>query len=219
MNRTFSFRFFIALLGVWCAVVSNQNAYAEGASNYSKPQLLKESEPSFSMPSDLAITPDGGYLLVADTGNNEIKVLQPGTLKILSQFGSDTLMGPKNVEFTSTGDLLVIDDGFKRATTYVFKGVYRDGSSNVKQIGVSQLSGGQSVGPYSATDKEGQTYVINEDEHQVVIFDKHRTRIGTYGGSQLKTPGAVETVGRYFWIADTGNNRILLLKAPRPAGN
>jgi hypothetical protein len=29
-------------------------------------------------------------------------------------------------------------------------------------------------------------------------------------------PMAVETVGRYFWIADTGNNRILLLKAPLP---
>lgn len=214
--RKLVFRTGIALLMGLMTTGLAEDANAELPANYSKPQLLKESVTDFSNPADLAIAPDGGYLLVADTGNNEIKVLQPGTLKILSRFGSDVLDGPNKVEFAANGNLRVIDDGFKRVTAYAFKGVFRDGSANAKHLGTTSLSSGQAKGPYSATDADGQSYVIDGAKHRVIILDKDGNRIGIYGDDQLKSPGSVETVGRYFWIADTGNNRILLLKAPRP---
>ena len=67
---------------------------AQNTVEYSAPQLLKVSMRAFARPEDLVVTSDGGYLLVADTGNNEIKILQPGTLKILSQFATGDLKAP-----------------------------------------------------------------------------------------------------------------------------
>ena len=71
---------------------------AQNTVEYSAPQLLKVSMRAFARPEDLVVTSDGGYLLVADTGNNEIKILQPGTLKILSQFATGDLKAPNSIE-------------------------------------------------------------------------------------------------------------------------
>ena len=194
-------------------------AQAQNAVEYSAPLLLKESGHTFSRPEDLVITPDGGYLLVADTGNNEIKILQPGTLKILSQFATGDLKAPSSIEIDKSGTVLVMDNANKRVTSYIFKGVYRDGSANVKRVGSRSISTVIDLKPKFAVDQTGQRYLANSVKNQVEIFDKSGTQISIYGADSLKAPMAVETVGRYFWIADTGNDRILLLKAPRPLGH
>ncbi len=185
------------------------------ASSYSEPVLLKESKAVFSRPVDVAISPEGGYLLVADHGNNEIKIMQPGTLKILSQFGADHLSGPVRLSFSKDGALRVIDKAHSRVTSYDFKGVFRDGSANVKKLEVDTVKPQPNSPPETATDPDGQTYRISENGDHVIISDKDNNPITRYGSGILESPQALETVGRYFWIVDSGNNRILLLKAPR----
>ena len=189
---------------------------AQNTVESSAPQLLKVSMRAFARPEDLVVTSDGGYLLVADTGNNEIKILQPGTLKILSQFATGDLKAPNSIEIDKSGTVLVVDNANKRSTSYTFKGVFRDGSANVKKVGSRRISAEKNVKSKFSVNQTGQRYVANSRKNQVEIFDKSGTQISTYGTNSLKTPMAVETVGRYFWIADTGNNRILLLKAPIP---
>ena len=218
MNKTLKCaisRFFGLTVGLCMAVTP---LAAENTPTYSEPVLLKRSEAVFSNPTDLAISPEGGYLLVADTGNNEIKIMQPGTLKILSQFGKEDLEAPRNLYFAKNGNLLVIDRNNTRQVSYTFKGVFRDGSANVKKLGEKSAEADQTSRPELAKDSTGQFYRAAPDANQIEIFDKKNKRIGLYGAGELSSPSAVETVGRYFWIADTGNNRILLLKAPRSQG-
>lgn len=199
-------------------VISPLSSKADTAQAYSDPQLLKISTAALSAPLDLVISPDGGYLLIADTGNNEIKVLQPGTLKLLSRFGGEDLKSPEKLEFAGNGQLLVADDGFSRVTVYEFKGVFRDGSANVKKISTGRGTPRSQDTPDTARDTSGQNYRVDADKNRITIFDKDQNQISQYANAGLNAPNAVETVGRYFWIADTGNNRILLLKAPRVVG-
>jgi hypothetical protein len=71
------------------------------------------------------------------------------------------------------------------------------------------------VNTQSVIDKSGQNYIADTAKNQIKIFSKSGTQIGVYKAEGIKNPMAVETVGRYFWVADTGNDRILLLKAPQ----
>jgi len=189
---------------------------AQNITSYSIPVLLQESLRVFADPQDLTITSDGGYLLVADTGNDEIKILQPGTLNILGKFGTGYLKAPHSIEVDKNGIVLVTDDANKRFTSFRFKGVLRNGTVNVKMIEhQSNLKSPQAT-TKSAVDEMGQRYLVDRVKSQIQIFNKSGTRISIYKADGIKDPMAVETVGRYFWVADTGNNRILLLSAPRP---
>jgi DNA-binding beta-propeller fold protein YncE len=48
-----------------------------------KSEFIMASEASFNLPHDLALSPDGRYLYVADNGNDRIAVLDPNTLKVI----------------------------------------------------------------------------------------------------------------------------------------
>jgi len=188
---------------------------AQKITSYSSPALLKESVHTFAGPQDLIITPDGGYLLVADTGNDEIKILQPGTLNILGQFGTGYLKSPRSIKIDESGKIMVMDDENKRVTSFSFKGVFKNGTVNVKMIEQRNNVKTMQTSTKPTADASGQSYVVNSPKNQIEIFNKSGAQIGIYRAEGIKNPMAVETVGRYFWIADTGNNRILLLKAPR----
>lgn len=216
MNRSMS-RIKVKCMALLTAVcLSITPALAQNSLSYSDPVLLKQSDVQFSNPTDLALSPEGGYLLVADSSNNEVKIMQPGTLKVLSQFGKDHFEGPRNIYFAKNGELKVIDRNQSRQSSYTFKGVFRDGSANIKKLGEQTVTSASLQNPGYARDLNGQRYQIDTGTNQVEISDKDNNLINLYGAEVLNEPRAVETVGRYFWIADTGNNRILLLKAPRP---
>jgi len=270
-----------------------------------KPVFIGESERTFSRPHDVAIAPTGLYLLVADLGNDAVKILDPGRLKVLGAFGKGELSSPHDVSFGKDERLYVADTGNDRIMVYTFKGVYRDGSANVEHIetysqgivtpeGVAEGSNGRvyvantgagsivaleagrvvitvdaaggtalarphdiHVGPndrvyladsgnhrvlvfdrdlnllnelnkadhafnepkYVATDEDGTLFLADEYNHQIKIFDTEFRRVGTIGsGNQgdgpagLNGPEGVDVAGRYLWVSDTHNHRIMLFK-------
>ena len=153
---------------------------------------------AFARPEDLVVTSDGGYLLVADTGNNEIKILQPGTLKILSQFATGDLKAPNSIEIDKSGTALVVDNANKRSTSYTFKGVFRDGSANVKKVGSRSVSPEKNVkskflGGHRLTHK--RKYIAGSIHPRVF---KSRRVWGTYWIPRLPLPISSMNV-KNFW--------------------
>ena len=59
-----------------------------------KSEFIMASESSFNLPHDLAMSPDGRYLYVADNGNDRIAVLNPDTLKVVGSIGGSELSAP-----------------------------------------------------------------------------------------------------------------------------
>ena len=136
-------------------------------------------------------------------------------MNILGQFGTGYLKSPRSIKIDESGKILVMDDENKRVTSYSFKGVFKNGTVNVKMIEQRNNVKTMQTSTKPTADASGQSYVVNSPKNQIEIFNKSGAQIGIYRAEGIKNPMAVETVGRYFWIADTGNNRILLLKAPR----
>jgi len=296
-------RYLVTGAGVIAAMLLSTLAIA------AEPTFLKQSEPVFSRAHDLAISPDGAFLLVADLGNNEIKIIDPGKLKLLSQFGADQLSSPHDIAFDPQGRALVADTGNNRIMVYTFEGVFRDGSASAKHTntwsdgisGPEGVAGGSdgrvyvgnvgsnsivmlkdgkvvkridAAGPkntplssphdihvdsknrviavdsgnnrilifdkdlnyihelsqgdydfngpkYVASDDAGNILVADEYNHQVKILDSSFKMIGRITGTPkpggpgpLNGPEGIETVGRYMWVSDTYNSRVLLYKRP-----
>jgi len=269
------------------------------------PVYIGESERSFSRPHDVAIAPTGLYLVVADLGNDAVKILDPGRLKVLGAFGEGELSSPHDVAFGKDERLYVADTGNDRVMVYTFRGVYRDGSANVEHIetytqgivtpeGVAEGSNGRvyvantgagsivaleagrvikaveeaagtalarphdiHVGPkdrvyladsgnhrvlvfdrdlnllselkkadyafnepkYVATGEDGTLFLADEYNHQIRVFDPEFREIAVIGTGKkadgpggLNGPEGVDVAGRYLWVSDTHNHRIMLFK-------
>ena len=173
------------------------------------PRLIATSTVTLSRPHDVALSPDGKRLFVADLGNNEVRVLQADTLKSLGGIGGKILNSPHDVAFDATGRLLVADTGHGRVVIFQMDGT--------KARMVGELKGmiapeGVSPGP------DGSVFVGDTGANAIVKFDKNgRSRsVGRGGKGQLEfaRPHDVELDprGRLF-IADPGNDRVVILNA------
>ena len=306
-RRIFASSVFPAILMTTFAIAGDPVSFDNPKGLY--PAYLKQSEPIFARAHDLAVSPDGAFLLVADLGNNEIKILDPGKLTLLSQFGKDQLSSPHDIAFDLQGRALVADTENNRIMVYKFEGVFRDGSASIEHIdtwsdgisGPEGVAGGSegrvyvgntgsnsiivlkdgkviksinSAGPdntalssphdihvdskgrviavdsgnnrilvfdkdlnftrelsrdvygfndpkYVASDDQGNILVADEDNHQIKIMDSAFKPLGRIvgvpkpaGPGPLKGPEGIETVGRYMWVSDTYNSRVLLYKRP-----
>jgi len=177
------------------------------------PVQLNQSDKIFSSPSGISTSPDGAYLLISDPGNNEIKILDTGKLKQLSQFGKGELSGPQDISFDRKGRLLVADTKNNRIMIYRFDGVYRDGSPNIEYI--SSLSGGLSAPMGVAGDQDGRVYVANTGGNSLLLMnDSGIVKQVTHAGpadTPLSGPHDVhiDTTGNVL-VSDTGNRRVLV---------
>jgi len=179
--------------------------------------LINISTVQLVSPGGLALSPRGVYLLVADQGAGVIKIFDPGRLKLLSEFGKDELKAPSNVMFNKKGELLVVDTGNDRVVRYRFEGVFRDGSANAERLGVVTE---KIVFPYQEfIDEELKIWQVDGAAHQIKVFDRSNKPLGFFGTGaagagrdQLNAPSAITVEGRYLWVSDTGNKRIMLLK-------
>lgn len=166
--------------------------------------FVNASQPIVSNPHDLKLTPDGGYLFVSDTGNSRIAILDPKTLELIDAFGEDHQSGTHNVDFDNMGRAYVADTHNNRVIIYSLSG------ANASRIGelTTRIRGPEGV----LAHPNGRIYVAGAWSNNLVIFEKgvmvHELR-------GLSAPHDIELASNRsdIWLADAGNDRILLLSA------
>lgn len=180
-------------------------------------ELVAASDRVFARPHDLVLSPDGKYLLVADLGHDEIKIVDPMTLKIVSTLGKGELASPHDVSFLDDKTVLVADTSNDRIAVYDFAGIGADGKAAAKLTaswrahilnpeGVAVSPGGDFI------------YVTNVGHNSLVRLNRQGELINGVGGYHPRDmvsftrphDVAVHADGRVF-VADSGDDRMLIL--------
>lgn len=119
---------------------------------------------------------------------------------------------PYDVEVTADGRVVVADSGNHRL--WVLDSALR----------VTAEVGGTAYGfnepEYLTSDSRGRLYVVDKYNNRIVILDADYRPLavigaGGGGGALLHRPEGAEVAGRYLWVSDTGNNRIVLYRLRR----
>jgi DNA-binding beta-propeller fold protein YncE len=150
-------------------------------------------------PHDLALSPDGAALYVADNGNDRIAVLEPHSLAVLATFGEGELAAPHDVVFDAVGQLLVADTGNDRIAIYRIEG--RAGTL------AGELRGGIRRPEGVAVHPDGRVLATGAASGNLVAY-RAGVAVAERGG--LSAPHDVE-IGPdgAIWVADSGNDRLL----------
>ena len=152
-------------------------------------------------PHDLKLTPDGRYLFVSDVGNNRVAILDPESLELLAEFGSDHQSGTHDIDFDPLGRAFVADTHNNRVTIYEIEG------TRAKLIGElgERVRGPEGV----LVHPNGRVYVAGAWSGNVVAYLDGKV-VGELPG--LSSPHDLELgQGGDIWLADAGNSRMLLL--------
>jgi len=169
--------------------------------------LERVSEPLMTAPHDLALTPDGRYLVVADMGNDRVLLLDPDQLTIQGIIGEHALSYPHDVIFDAKGRLLVADSGNDRIVVYTLK----DTQARIVDI-IDGLDGpeGLAIGP------QGRLYVAATMEGRVVRLRDGEIEASADSalGMPLDQPHDIEirqdATGLSIIAADPGNHRLVV---------
>jgi len=174
-----------------------------------RPVLVQASKTVFSRPHDVVLSPDKRFLVVADNGNDDVKVLDAKSLRVLGVIGRGELSAPHDVAFDRQGRLLVADTGNDRIALYAFKGP--SGSKLMTSWGAEM---GSPEGVAAAPD--GRVFVTNAGLDTVLALDDgrvvHRAGGSGSGPNLYRRPHDIHvaTDGRVI-VADPGNNRLQIL--------
>jgi YVTN family beta-propeller protein len=165
-------------------------------------ELVLASEASFNLPHDLALSPDGRYLYVADNGNDRIAVLDPQSLVLMGTIGATELSEPHDAAFDPQGRLMVADTGNDRVVVYHINGT-RGEKVTVIRGGFKRPEG---IAAYPGK----RVYVTGAHSNNLVAFDNGIKVSATAG---LSGPHDVETDGAgNILVVDSNNDRLLFLK-------
>ena len=164
-------------------------------------ELLGASSVALSNPHDVKLSADGRLLYVADVGNDRIAVLDPDTLELVGQFGGDILDGVHDIDVAADGRAYVADTHNGRVAVFTLRDTQADFRSELNE----RLSGPEGV----LAHPNGLLYVAGAWSNNVVAF---RGEAVVHELRGLSAPHDLELAddGR-IWLADAGNNRILLL--------
>jgi len=186
--------FFTIIITVWFIAL----AAPGGALEF---EFLLASKASFNLPHDLALSPDGRLLYVADNGNDRIAVLDPDTLEVIGTIGEAELSAPHDAAFDSRGRLLVADTGNDRVVIYRLKGARGEKMAVIK--------GGFRHPEGVATYPGQRIYVSGARSDNLVVFE-NGVKVSAIGG--LAGPHDVETdeAGNIL-VVDSNNDRLLFL--------
>jgi hypothetical protein len=181
----------------------------------------------FNSPYDVAVSPDGSELAVSDSGNNRIQQFgSDGTfIASFGQFGA--ALGQFNAPKGLTCDddyLYIVDSGNNRICVAQPPAV----------LGTSGASGtvlGQFQGALNVSINDRGIYVADTGNSRVQEFDAFQpgygammTPLNPHGFLSLQVtppldqPASVaataDLLAESIYIADTGNNRVILVKVP-----
>ncbi|MCP4328335.1 MAG: beta-propeller fold lactonase family protein [Alphaproteobacteria bacterium] len=152
-------------------------------------------------PHDLKLSPDGKYLFVSDVDNDRIAVLDPETLALVSDFGSNHQSGTHDIDFDADGRAYVADTHNNRVTIYQMDG------TNAALVGElsERVRGPEGV----LAHPNGRIYVAGAWSGNVVAYEDEAVVAELAG---LSSPHDLERApGGDIWLADAGNDRMLLL--------
>jgi len=155
-----------------------------------------------SNPHDLKLSPDGRYLMVSDVGNSRVAILDPDSLKVVGSFGSDHQSGTHDIDFDSVGRAYVADTHNNRVTIYTVDATRAELVGELHE----RIRGPEGV----LAHPNGRIYVAGAWSNNLVAYENGTVVMELNG---LSAPHDLELAadGRDIWLADAGNDRVLLL--------
>ena len=164
-------------------------------------EFIGASTAKLENPHDLKLSPDGKYLFVSDVGHNRVAILDPETLEMVDEFGSDHQSGTHDVDFDAEGRAYVADTHNGRVTIYEMTGTK---ARLVGELG-ERIRGPEGV----LIHPNGRVYVAGAWSGNVVAYENGKV-VGELTG--LSSPHDLELAPNGdIWYSDAGNNRMLLL--------
>ncbi len=167
-------------------------------------------EVAFSLPTDVAVSENGG-LYVVDSGNNRVVAIDSeGT--VLTVFGSRgrgdaELEGPVGIGIDGKGRVHVADRGNRRIQVFAEDGAYL--------YPVPLVVDGIRIQPVDvAVNKDGtELYVTSADRHEVIVFDWKGNVLRRWGGrgdepGQFFHPATIEIAADIVYVVDVLNARV-----------
>jgi hypothetical protein len=162
---------------------------------------VNASNAALGNPHDLKLSPDGNYLFVADVDNDRIAILDPDSLALVAEFGSDHQKGTHDVDFDARGRAYVADTHNNRITIYDVDGTRAE---LVGELG-ERIRGPEGV----LAHPNGKIYVAGAWSGNVVVYDNGEI-VDELSG--LSSPHDLELARNGdVWLAEAGASRILLL--------
>ena len=148
----------------------------------------------------------GGRVYVTNASLNTVIQLNDGAVTATMETSvSGPLDRPHDIEADHLGRVFAADPGNNRILVL-------DQSLGF----VSSLEGPPfdfNEPKYLAVDEKGWLFVADELNNLIKVFDDAYRPVGTVGlGDGLNQPEGVAVAGRYIWVSDTYNNRILLYR-------
>jgi DNA-binding beta-propeller fold protein YncE len=164
-------------------------------------EFLGASRVDLDNPHDLKLSPDGKYLFVSDVGNDRVAVLDPDTLALVSEFGSDHQSGTHDIDFDAMGRAYVADTHNNRVTIYKMNGTEATLAGEL----TDRIRGPEGV----LAHPNGRIYVAGAWSDNVVAYEAGEVVAELDG---LSSPHDLELAPNGdIWLADAGNDRMLLL--------
>jgi hypothetical protein len=179
----------------------------------------------FNAPFDVTISPDGQRIVVSDSANHRIQQFTTAGTFITSfgQQGSalEQLNNPKGLTYDHVGYLYIIDSGNSR--TVVMLSSAAEGASGALGSGLGQFQA-----PINLSVGDRGIYVADTGNNRVQSFESIAAgdvnptpfliRAVLSTETALNQPSAVSAVAAHLeekvYIADTGNNRVILVRLP-----
>ena len=193
-------RFSIVLLSALCLVLSSMPVQWAMAA---KPvaTFLGASDTPLENPHDIKLSADGRHLYVSDVGNNRVVILDPESLELIGHFGSEHQAGTHDVDIDGTGNLYVADTHNNRTLVYDMN---TDPPGPVGELS-ERIRGPEGV----LAHPNGRIYVAGAWSNNVIAYENGKVVAELTG---LSSPHDLElTPDDQIWLADAGNDRMLLL--------
>lgn len=187
------FRFVAAIFAIFpCA----QAAAVEPELKY-----VGASTAALDNPHDLKLSPDSKYLFVSDVGNNRVAILDPDTLSLVGEFGSDHQSGTHDIDFDQQGRAYVADTHNNRVAVYSMDGT----TATLMAELTERIRGPEGV----LAHPNGRVYVGGAWSGNVVVYENGKPVAELSG---LSSPHDLEIAhDNNIWLSDSGNHRMLLL--------
>ncbi len=176
----------------------------------------EQSSGSFSAPQDIFLDLQTGNLLVADTGNNRVVVLDPeGKVKFVIGGEQAGLVAPEGVFVDQDGDIWVADTGNQRVAVFSPEGIFK---GEHKKPDSSYLSEVVFTPSKLVVDKRGFIYIVTGSKNDlgVLVVDGSDRFRGYFGRTKVKF-NLRRLIARV--VATKAQRKRMLTVQPAPLGN